>query len=477
MSPHPGRRPSGPRKRVRAYEGAAATANSGVEGWDSSFDTGSRGFLVSRFATANLSRCSLQHGKTLRLDLMPSYFTSERFGRPQFLAFLLLLAFLFQAIWLVHQELRAEPLPESDEALRIEQGWNQWHGRGIAAAPLLNAAENGMQPELMNEVGGFDTQRSPLLYLVSAAPLLAWPHDLTPDSARYWRWLPRLPFLACGAFLGASLWYVARRLCGNAGGFVALTFYCFSPSLIQASAAWHSEPEIAAAWGAFGTIFTAIAVAHTLYAPREVVLWNWRRIVLLGVALALAVGSQFSLIVVIPIALAFMLYLAPTRRIAAGMIWAAACALSFLLLCASYLFHWKMFWSEMAHADFLALAWRSFAMAGAYRRVFAQLGQSNPALVVAIPVALMVYLLWPRTRYFGNTAPLLVAVILFVMAIGAPHYPGLGFQLVALPFLLVFVAGVSADLLETPYRNLVLACLWGLLTANAIWNLAELARA
>jgi hypothetical protein len=240
---------------------------------------------------------------------------------------------------------------------------------------------------------------------------------------------------------------------------------------------WFAEPEVGAAWGAFGTIFTAIAVAHTLYAPREVVLWNWRRIVLLGVSLALAIGSQFSLIVVIPIALAFMLYLAPTRRIAAAMIWAAACAISFLLLYASYFFQWKTFWSEMGRADFFALAWRSFAMAGAYRRVFAQLGQSNPALVVAIPVALMVYLFWPRTRYFGNTAPLFVAVILLLMGIATPHYPGLGFQLVALPFLLVFVAGISADLLETRYRNLVLACLWGLLTANAIWNLVELARA
>ena len=130
----------------------------------------------------------------------------------------------------------------------------------------------------------------------------------------------------------------------------------------------------------------------------------------------------------------------------------------------------------MAHADFLSIAWRSFAMAGAYRQVFAQLGQSSPALVVAIPIAIIVYVLWLRTRYFGNTAPLLVAVIFLVMGVGTPHYPGLGFQLVAVPFLLVFVAGIAADLLETRHRNLVLACLWGLLTANAIWNLAELAR-
>ena len=133
-----------------------------------------------------------------------------------------------------------------------------------------------------------------------------------------------LIFLLCGMFLGASLWYVARRLCGNTGGFVALTFYCFSPAMIQACAVWHTEPEIVAAWGAFGTVFTAIAVAHTLYAPREVVLWNWRRIVLLGISLGIAVGSQFSMIVLIPVALGFLLYVAPVRRAAGIVIWTAA---------------------------------------------------------------------------------------------------------------------------------------------------------
>ena len=113
--------------------------------------------------------------------------------------------------------------------------------------------------------------------------------------------------------------------------------------MIQASAVWHTEPEILAAWGSFGAIFTAIAVAHTLYAPREVVLWNWRRIVLLGVSLAIAVGSQFSMIVVVPLALAFLLYLAPIRRGAALTIWTAAClvalapALRHLLLSSPHL--------------------------------------------------------------------------------------------------------------------------------------------
>jgi len=44
--------------------------------------------------------------------------------------------------------------------------------------------------------------------------------------------------------------------------------------------------------GSFGAGGPAIAVAHTLYAPREMVLWNWRRILLLGLSLALAPGTS-----------------------------------------------------------------------------------------------------------------------------------------------------------------------------------------
>jgi hypothetical protein len=70
----------------------------------------------------------------------------------------------------------------------------------------------------------------------------------------------------------------------------------------------------------------------------------------------------------------------------------------------------------------------------------------------------------------------MVAALFLVFSLGTPHYPGFGFQLIAAPFLLVLVAGIAADLLETPHHDLVKACVWGLLLANALWNLAELAR-
>ncbi|HWJ46746.1 MAG TPA: hypothetical protein VNS62_03800, partial [Candidatus Udaeobacter sp.] len=281
--------------------------------------------------------------------------------------------------------------------------------------------------------------------------------------------------LAFGVFLGASLWYVARRLCGNTGGFIALTLYSFSPSLIQAAAGWHTEPEIVAAWGAFGTIFTAIAVAHTLYAPREVVLWNWRRIVLLGVSLAIAVGSQFSMIIVAPMALIFLLYVAPVRKRAGLVIWIAACVVALVLLFGTYFFHIRASFESIGHAIF-GLTWRGFTVLGVYKQIGAQIGRALSVFVIALPVALITYCIWPRSRYFGNTAPLLVAVLFVVLAIAHPHTGGAGFLLAAIPFMFIFVSGVLADLLETRYRPVILATILGLLIAYVAGTLLALAQ-
>jgi hypothetical protein len=405
--------------------------------------------------------------------LMTRFFTRERFGRPQFLAGLLLLAFLAQASWLVHSELTASKAPGLSEDVRIDAGWLQLHGARIAGAPFPDISFG--LPLEFSQSEGYDAEHSPLLSLVTAVPLLASPQPpLDPQSSSTWRWLPRLPFLACGFFLGASLWYVARRLCGNTGGFLALTLYCFSPSMIQASAVWHTEPEILAAWGSFGTIFTAIAVAHTLYAPREVILWNWRRIVLLGVSLAIAVGSQFSMIIVVPIALAFMLYLAPIRRGAAFTIWIAASLLALILLFATYFFHLQAFSGSMRHASFWGATWRSFTVRGVYIQVTREILRACPALALLLPVAITTYILWRRTRYFGNTAPGLIALLFIGLGMAHPHVAGAGFLLASVLFILIFVSGVLADLMETSARPLVTASVWGLLAAYILWNLQAL---
>jgi len=406
---------------------------------------------------------------------MRPYFTRDRFGRPQLFAALLLLAFLAQGAWLVQRELGTIQNLDNQEALRIGEGWKQWHRRGIAAAPLSEPSQVVIPDPFVADPSGFDAQHSPLSYIVTVAPLLAWPHDLSPETALYWRWLARFPFLACGTFLGASLWYVARRLCGNGGGLIALTLYCFSPSVIQASAVWHTEPEILAAWGAFGTIFTAIAVAHTLYAPREVVLWNWRRILLLGVSLAIAVGAQFSLVVVVPVALIFLLYVAPVRRIAAIVIWIAACMVGFVLLFGVYFFHPHSFAESMRHASFWGATWRGFAVWGVYKQVALQISRACPALILLFPVCLITYAVWPRTRYFGNTGPLLVAVLFLALGIAHPDMAAAGFLLASIPFIFIFVSGVLADLMETGYRQVIVACVVALLLTYAARTLMALA--
>jgi len=406
---------------------------------------------------------------------MGKFLTRERFGQPQVLAGFLLLAFLAQCGWLLvrgTQPLEIEP----SQLFRVVEGLQQWSGQSVAGTPSVERLEAGTPtPPEITQNEGYDPDHSPLWYLLASLPLLGWTGTADAGSFHYWGWLARAPFLIFGVLLGASLWYVARRLYGNAGGYVALGLYCFSPLILRSSTLYAAPPEMGAAWGAFGTIFTSIAVAHTLYAPREVVVWNWRRILLLGLSLALAIGSQFSLIILVPVSLAFMLYLAPARQRAAIAIWAAACSVAFLLLLASYLFRPVLFWHSIRHARFFGIAWQAFLVPATYLRILAQIGRSGPTLLVAIPVAFITYSIWRRPRYFGNTAPLMIAALLLFFSLGTPHYPGFGFQLMAVPFLFVFVAGIAADLLETRYRDLAMACVWGLLVANALWNLAELA--
>ncbi len=391
--------------------------------------------------------------------------SSEYFGCPRMLAGLLLLAFFAQCVWLAHVQLRAAQ-PASGEELHIHEGLAQWKGQKTAGAPLGDASGDG----------AFDVHHSPAWYLFAATPLAFWPAPLDAANFHYWGWLARAPFLLVGVFLGGSLWYVTHRLFGNAGGYIALLLYCFSPSMIRICALAGTEPEIVAPWGAFGAVFTAIAVAHTLYAPREVVLWNWRRIVLLGVSLFLAVGTQFSLAVFVPLTLMFLLYLAPERRRAAFVIWAAGCGVGLLLLFVSYFFRVGSFLASLRHAHFLEITPVSLSMWGNHQRVAHSLSGASPAFLLALPFSLATYALWRRARYFGNTAPLLVAGVCVVFGLAAPHYPGQGFLLVAAPFLFAFVAGVFADLLETPSAMIIRAGLVGLLGANALWNLIALVR-
>ncbi len=339
----------------------------------------------------------------------------------------------------------------------------------IAHAPL-NSLERG-----------FIARQDGLSARQDADPAL--PSRLTERMASLALWTPpratstpetaaRFPFLLFGTLLGASLWYVARRLYGNAGGYIALALYAFSPVMLTYSA--RVEPDIAAAWAVFGCIFTGIAVAHTLYAPREVVLWNWRRILLLGLATGLGAAAQFSAAVAVPIALAFMLYVVPQRRPAALLIMAAACVVGSVILGTIYSFDLPSLARGISASGVFGLAPRFAglpATGGMLARFFLH---NSAAFAVFFVAALAVYAAWPRTRFFGTTAPLLTAAILVCLAVTLPHAAGFSFLIIALPFLFVFIAGVFADLLETRHSAWVLGAVLALLLAHAYYSISGL---
>jgi hypothetical protein len=147
-----------------------------------------------------------------------------------------------------------------------------------------------------------------------------------------------------------------------------------------------------------------------------------------------------------------------------------------VLVFAAYFFEPSLFWHGMLHARWINFEPAAFGMFVSYRNVVQTIFASSPPLMIALPAALIAYFGWKRTRYFGNTAPLVIVALLLFLALGAPNFPGQGFHLTMLVFLFVFVSGVFADLLETRQGLLVTAGLCGLLGASAVWNLWQLAR-
>src|SRR5437763_16205243 len=195
---------------------------------------------------------------------MGRFFTRERFGRPQVLAGTLLLIFLAQCAWLVNRS--RSVMPEAHEIFRIHEGLGEWRGQWIASTPSVARTQQSVGDE------PYDSHHSALWYLIASAPSLLWPRNTA--NYPYWGWLAHAPYLIFGVLLGASLWYVARRLYGNVGGYIALMLYCFSPGIIRSSALWFVVTEIGADWGAFGAVFTDIEISHTDFSSSGVLLWD-----------------------------------------------------------------------------------------------------------------------------------------------------------------------------------------------------------
>lgn len=349
---------------------------------------------------------------------------SLQIGRPQLVAAVLLSAFVLQCLWLISKE----PINETDYRF-ARCGREMWEHH----PPLL-----GYFTSCGNIHDGV------LAYRVAAAPLsVAIALDDERRGASVWefgrslawtKYAIRLPFVVFGVWLGGALWWVSRRLFGNEGGYVALGLYCFSPHIIGASA--RPSPEILAAWGLFGFVFTAIGVAHTLYAPAD----RWRkRILLLGIAVGVTAGSHLAAAWLgLLFAVVFMLYLAPQRRVASLLILASSCGLASIFLFGAYSF-------SLENTRFLFQA-STAALSLTVHPFWQFVGDTaNLGVLAFLAVGLSCVVFWRRCRYFGNTAPLLVAALLIFLRGPSAGEPSIW----ALPFLFVFVAGTFADLLDS----------------------------
>jgi hypothetical protein len=267
------------------------------------------------------------------------------------------------------------------------------------------------------------------------------------------KYLLRVPFCLFAIWLGGGLWWVAKRLFGPEGGALALALYVFCPAIVHY--ATRPNNEILALWGLYGLVYTAMGVAHALQGPRH----KWKyRIGLLTVALGLTVAAHLLAAALGFVAGAiFFYYLAERRRsyVAQIMITAALGAMLIDFACFSFRPAAFLYVFEGGSGRF----W--FSTDAVVRFATSPV---NAGIMVATAVALVLYATSRRSRYFGNTAPLLMVAGLMCLyttqVVSAPW-------LWALPFLFTFIGGVFADALETKYRKMFMVLSVTVIVAQA----------
>jgi hypothetical protein len=373
-----------------------------------------------------------------------------RFNRPQQIAALLLIALLAQCLWVISRK----TLSETDYQY-ARCGREMWE-KPSPLAGYFTTCGNIHDGTLAYRAAGL-----PLtllrIFAGQASTTSTWEmrHEVTHISL-----LLRLPFVFAALMMGACLWWVTRRLYGNTGGYIALALYCFSPPII--AGATYPNNEIWAAFGFFAAVYTAIGVAHAMQGPRK----KWRpRIVLLTIILGVTAAAHISAFVLaLLFTVGFMAYVAEGKRAYLPTLLIVWFLGAMLILFASYAFRPDafsyVFRSEAAKIGFSLEPSRAF---------FTKL--PNVGITLASAGALGLYLAMRRSRYFGNTAPLIVAAVLMLLITpGVPSTPSLW----AAPFLLSFIGGVFADVLETQYRRWFLWITGAVLAAQAALSIASL---
>lgn len=365
-----------------------------------------------------------------------------RIGRPQIYAGLMLLGFVAQCLW-VSSTRKLSPL----EHEYVSSGYPQ---------------RAGQEYRITSPFTGFVAAMPFKISRAAAGRIVSETWVVPPQ------WLARLPFLFFGLWLGAALWWVARRLFDDAGGYVALGLYCSSPAMVMIAS--NIGPEILLAWSIFGLIYTAIGVAHTLYAPAK----KWLpRIVILGLSIGFSLAAALWAVTLVPVALAFMLYLAPGRRRAALFVVLSALAIGAGIYTLFVLWTGASWLGSSSlitpHPSMELLRNLKFVFADAYTDLNSYL------FVVFFIVALTAYGSWRRAQYFGNTAPLITsfATVLLFALVPPIH---LWNATLGLSFVFVFIGGIAADLLETGSGRTVAVVLAAGMLVRAVLSVWSLGR-
>ena len=318
-----------------------------------------------------------------------------RFNLPQRIAAGLLALFLLQGFWLTSRQTLTDR--DYQYARCGRETWEKpsplagyYTSCGNIRDGILAYRLAGL-PLTLNFLAerGFDLFRKPEDRVVQADPaarVSTWElrHQMTHILL-----LLRCLFLFAGCVLGGCIWWVSRRLYGNLGGYTALALYCFSPAVLKACVS--PNPEVLAALGVYGGVYTCIGVAHAMQGPRR----RWRpRIVLLTLIFGVAAAAH---IVALPLAallgLVGMLWVAEGHRsqtlpvvlvAAGGALAARVCLLRILARCLQLCLPLRRGIPLVLHRSGAALLLRRFANGGHYRRGLRSAGALSGCAQVAI---------------------------------------------------------------------------------------------
>src|SRR5579872_5324982 len=148
-----------------------------------------------------------------------------RFERPQQIAAALLLLLLAECLWVSARQ----PLSETDYQY-ARCGREMWE-HPSALSGYFTTCGNIHDGTLAYRAAGLPLTLERIA-MGESASASTWEmrHELTAIQL-----VLRLPFLLAGLALGASLWWVTRRLFGNEGGYICLALYCSMPAVVNAS--------------------------------------------------------------------------------------------------------------------------------------------------------------------------------------------------------------------------------------------------